>query len=282
MFHRSAACLVMGLRLAIVPLVAMRTSAQEIPLEHCDALPVIPVEVNGRAMRFLVDTAATSLLNAQSFSEGRDRDVRITSWRGTQATSAREVSIREMVVGRTKLMAFRLPAVDLTAIGQACGRKIDGVLGVDLLAKLGADIDLKRQTMRLSTVEEQRGVELAKEVDRQIQRCVEAFNEADERFFTECLEPQFAFFIDQQVVMGRAAALRVLCEPYWHGSPATMLKIHESAVHPIGEAVWYEFEFTIDTAGGSLHGRCMSLWRKSNGRWRMASMHDTMEPPKRE
>jgi hypothetical protein len=98
----------MGLTLGIVPLAAIRTCAQEIPLEHCDALPVIPVEVNGRAMPFLVDTAATSLLNAQSFSGGRDRDVRITPWRGTQATSAREVSIREMVVGRTKLMAFRL------------------------------------------------------------------------------------------------------------------------------------------------------------------------------
>jgi Aspartyl protease len=108
--------------------------SQEIPLEHCDALPVMEVVVGGQPMRFLVDTAATSILNLKSFAEGKARDLRVTSWTGTLATSAREVTLKEVVIGSTKLIALKLPAVDLSPLGDACGRKIDGILGVDLLA----------------------------------------------------------------------------------------------------------------------------------------------------
>jgi hypothetical protein len=56
-----------------------------------------------------------------------------------------------------------------------------------------------------------------------------------------------------------------------------ILSFQDGAFHPIGEAIWYEFGFTIESTRGTLHGRGMSLWRKSNGRWRMAGMHDTIE-----
>jgi len=39
------------------------TSQTEIPLERCDKLPVVKVRVGERAYQFLVDTAATSMLN---------------------------------------------------------------------------------------------------------------------------------------------------------------------------------------------------------------------------
>src|ERR1700756_1011766 len=97
-----------------------RAHAQEIPLERCGSLPLVRVDVDGRAMHFLVDTAATSLLNLKSFGKGRGRDVRVTSWSGTVATSAREISVNEIVVGQTKLILLKIPAIDLSAIGKAC------------------------------------------------------------------------------------------------------------------------------------------------------------------
>jgi hypothetical protein len=153
-FSRLAALFAMLLLAGVVPFSAR---GQEIPLQRCDALPVMEVSVGGQPMRFLVDTAATSFLNLKSFSEGKSRDVRVTSWSGTLATSAREVTLKEVVIGSTKLMNLTLPAVDLSAVGNACGKKIDGILGVDLLAKLGATIDLKKQTLHVTTVSEQRG-----------------------------------------------------------------------------------------------------------------------------
>ena len=60
---------------------------QEVPLERCDLLHVIPVNVGSHPFRFLVDTGATSMLDLHSFSEGSSKDIQVTSWSGTFATS---------------------------------------------------------------------------------------------------------------------------------------------------------------------------------------------------
>jgi hypothetical protein len=259
-------------------LVAMSfpSGAQEIPLKHCDALPVIDVTVGSQSKLFLVDTAATSFLNLKTFAEGKPRDVEVTSWAGTLATSAREITLKEVVIGNTKLMTLKLPAVDLSAIGKACGRKIDGILGVDLLAKLGATIDLKKQTMHVTTVSEARASELAAEMHSEMHRCLEAFNSSDERNFGDCLDPKIVLFSMETELYGREQVIGYFRERYFHQDPAARLEIHESAFHPIGEAVWYEYEFTIESARGVLRGRGMAMCKKSEGHWRMASMHHSM------
>lgn len=275
MRHPALACLAAALAFLSVSAPA---GAQEIPLERCDSLPLVRVDVDGRAMHFLVDTAATSLLNLQSFGEGRGRDVRVTSWSGTVAASAREISINEIVVGQTKLVLLKIPAIDLSAIGKACGRKIDGVLGTDLLAKIGATIDLKRHIMRLTTVAEEREAQLAKEVDREMTRCVAAFEDSDASSFADCLEPQVALFTGNRTLSGREAVVQYFSRNYFHHTPAAEFEITESTFHPLGEAAWYEYEFTIQSAGTLLRGRGLALCRKSNGRWRVASMHHAVEP----
>jgi ketosteroid isomerase-like protein len=252
------------------------TRAQEIPLDHCDALPMIKVVAAGKSSWFLVDTAATSLLNLESFAQGTSRDVRVTSWSGTLATSAKEVTLAQLVVGRTTLMSVTLPAIDLSAIGKACGRKIDGILGVDLLGKIGATIDLRRQMLHVRTTDDEHATELAEEMQRDTERCRKAFNESDEKTFGECLDPQIVLFTTKQELYGREKVLGYFRERYFHESPPARLDIRESAFHAIGEAVWYEYEFTIDSEHGRLQGRGMAMCRKSDGHWRMASMHHSV------
>jgi hypothetical protein len=251
-------------------------AAQEIPLKHCDKLPVIDVTVGERPLLFLVDTAATSILNLQSFTEGKTRDIEVTSWAGTLATSAREVALKEVIIGSTKLTGLKLPAVDLSAIGKACGRKIDGILGVDLLARLGATIDLKKQTVHVTTLNEERASELAAEMHTEMHHCLEAFNESDEQAFGDCLDPKIVLFSMEAELYGREQVIGYFRERYLHQRPTARLEIHESAFHPIGEAVWYEYAFTIETARGVLRGRGMAMCKKSEGRWRMASMHHSV------
>lgn len=260
----------------LLALTPFPTEAQEIPLKHCDKLPVIEVAVGDQSMLFLVDTAATSFLNLKTFAEGKARDVEVTSWTGTLATSAREVTLKEALIGNTKLTGLKLPAVDLTPIGKACGRKIDGILGVDLLAKLGATIDLKKQTVHVATLNEERASELAAEMHGEMHHCLEAFNQSDERVFGDCLDPKIVLFSMETELYGREQVLGYFRERYFHQRPAARLEIHESAFHPIGEAVWYEYEFTIDSVRGILRGRGMAMCKKSEGRWRMASMHHSM------
>lgn len=252
------------------------TAAQELPLERCDVLPVIEVQIAGRHQWFLVDTGATSILNLESFLEGQARDIRVTSWSGTLATSAREVTLPDLTIGQTKLLDLKLPAIDLSAIGKACGRNIDGILGVDLLGKLGARINLKAQTIHVTTVAEERDAQLVKEIESAMHRCVDAFNESDERKFGDCLDPKIVLYSNDSELYGRAQVVGYFRQRYFHQHPAAHLEIQDSAFHPIGEAVWYEYEFTINSTRGKLHGRGMVMCNKSQGRWRMASMHHSV------
>jgi hypothetical protein len=64
---------------------------------------------------------------------------------------AREVFLPELVVGSHHLSNVKLPAIDLSPIGKACGSPIDGIPGVDLLDRMGVTIDLKRQVASLAT-----------------------------------------------------------------------------------------------------------------------------------
>lgn len=262
--------------LAVCISLASRAAAQEIPLERCDALPLVKVQIGEGYNWFLVDTAATSILNIESFANGKRKDIRVTSWSGTLATSAREVILPDLTIGRTTILKPTLPAIDLSAIGKACGRKIDGILGIDLLRKLEATVDLKQQTMHVTTADEVHAVELAKGMQQEMHRCMEAFNASDERAFGECLDPKIVLFSGETELYGREQVARYFRDKYFHQQPAARLEIQESDFHPIGEAVWYEYQFTIASARGTLRGRGMAMCQKSQGRWRMASMHHAM------
>src|SRR3954470_17613441 len=171
--------------LAVVVLLSAISQAQEVPLERCDRLHVIPVKVGERAFRFLVDTGATSMLDLHSFNQGRSKDMEVTSWTGTLATSAREVTLNELVIGESHLRNLKLPAIDLSAIGNACGKRIDGILGADLLETLGATLDLKREMAHFATIEDASDQKLIEEMHHDMTACVTAFNDLDEKRFQD-------------------------------------------------------------------------------------------------
>jgi hypothetical protein len=216
------------------------------------------------------------MLNLESFPQGTAHDIRVTSWRGTLATVAREVTLGELTVGRTKILALTLPAIDLSAIGKACGQQIDGILGVDLLGRIGATIDLKRESLHVTTVEERRDAELVSEMQGDTARCTKAFNESNEDAFADCLDAKIALFTANEELYGREKVLGYFRDRYFHQAPPARLKIHKSAFHFIEDTVWYEYEFTIEAAHERLHARGMAMCRKSNGRWRMASMQHSV------
>src|SRR5260221_2324563 len=124
-------CSSAGLRAQSAP------EAEEIPLERCDRLPVVKVTVGTSELRFLVDTGATTMLNLKSFAGGRFKEIHVTSWRGTAATSAREVAIPEISIGKHHLRQLKLPAIDLSPIGNACGCPIDSNFFGDLIDRIG-------------------------------------------------------------------------------------------------------------------------------------------------
>ncbi len=140
---------ILAVSMSVVLNMAAQSSTSEIPLEHCDRLPVVKVNSGGKEMHFLVDTGATTILTLKSFATGRSQQIQISSWSGQADTSAREVSLSSFSLGSNTLHDLKLPAIDLSPIGKACGGAIDGLLGLDLLDRMGVTIDLKRRVASL-------------------------------------------------------------------------------------------------------------------------------------
>src|SRR5262249_60006321 len=112
---------------------------------------------------------------------------------GAVDAKAEVVPVGHLASGKPHSRGLRLPAIDLSAIGGACGRSIDGILGIDLLGKLGASLDLKGPTPRLLVNTENFEARVA-EMEQQMSLCGAAFNPADEAAFAECFDPQVVVF----------------------------------------------------------------------------------------
>jgi len=254
---------------------ASRPPAEEIPLERCDRLPVVKVTVGKSELRFLVDTGATTMLNLKSFAGGRFKEVQVTSWSGTAATSAREVAIPELSIGKHQLRKLKLPAIDLSPIGSACGGPIDGIFGVDLMDRMGVTIDLKRQVASLAGDPPDPRA-LYDEMEHAMGGCTAAFEQGRAREFEECLDPEIVMYTPHGEFRGRKQVIDYLQHEYFRFAPKLtyIMTMHE--VQMFGNALWYSYDYSIDTPEQHKAGHGMSMCRKEEGRWRILNLHNSL------
>lgn len=271
----------LGSLIAIPSALAQKAAdPDEIPIERCDRLPVVAVQIDGARMRFLLDTGATSILNIKSFAKGRSKSVEITSWSGTSATSAREVTLPELALGRFRLQNLKLPAIDLSPIGEACGGKIDGIFGVDLMEKLGLTIDLERRVARLSGA----SPPLSDETERKRffetqQICVGAFNKADRAQLEKCYDPEVILFTPWGEYRGRKGMLDYLQKTFFALQPLPQIEMRIKSVHLMGTALWYDYDYSVVLPDGRIDGRGTGVCRKNGDRWLLLNMHNSKIDP---
>jgi hypothetical protein len=251
----------------------------KVQLEHCDVLPIIPVRIDGPPMRFLLDTGATTILNINSFSQGRSKEIQISSWTGSAATSAREVFIPELKVGDHSLHNVRLPAVDLSPIGKACGGQIDGLLGVDLLEKMGATIDLKRRVAQFSHFKDPSAEERLAAHSAATSRCLSAFNNGRAEALADCFDPEIVLYTPWGEFRGRDQVIEYLKGRFLSQEPRPkfQFRMHESRV--VGEAVWQSYDYRVESSNLHITGRGMMVSRENNGHWQLLNMHNSMVQP---
>jgi ketosteroid isomerase-like protein len=266
----------------LIPVATLNVAAQismtstEIPIQHCDRLPVVILRVDKEDKRFLVDTAATSFLNAKSFTGMSMREVHVQSWNETTSLNAREISIGELALGSHVIRNVKLPAIDLSAISKACGGELDGILGVDLLERLGVTIDLERSVARLGAAPAARNSEpsLIAEMETAIEGCSAAFNSADVEKLAACFDPEFVLRSPGGELHGRDQATNYFRQ-YFGTSPQARLSMTMSNERAVGELVWGLYDYTIEAASKHTTGRGMMLCRKSGNRWYILSMHES-------
>jgi aspartyl protease/uncharacterized protein DUF4440 len=249
----------------------------EIPIEKCDVLPVVKVKIDGTEMRFLLDTGATTMLNLRSFSTGRSRNVEVTSWSGTAATSAREVRLPVLVLGSHQLKDLKLPAIDLSPIGKACGGQIDGILGVDLLDRMGVTIDLKRQVASTSP-DAVDARAMFGQMEGQMHHCGEAFERGKTEELEACFDPEIVLYTPDGEYHGRKQAMEYFKERYMKYAPNLSYKMMLQDVKSFGDALWYSYEYELTAQQVHVVGHGMSMCRKdSNGKWVVLNLHNSMK-----
>ena len=252
------------------------TKGTEIPLQRCDRLPVAILQVDGADKRFLIDTAATSILNEKSFTSGRTKEVHVQSWNETSALNAREVSIGEFTLGGHSLRGIRLPAIDLTAIAKACGGPLDGILGVDLLEQLSVTIDLKRSVARLGVAPPSASeASLIADMEQAVHSCSEAFNNADADKLAFCFDPDFVLSSPSGELRGREQATNHFRKQYFSLTPHVHLSMSMNDPRAVGDLVWTLYDYTIESPSVHTTGRGMMLCRKSENHWYILSMHES-------
>lgn len=254
--------------------------SEDIPIERCDLLPVVKLRIDGADMRFLLDTGATTMLNLKSFSSGRSKQIQVTSWSGTAATSAREVSLPELTLGTHRLRNLRLPAIDLSPIGKACGSQIDGILGVDLLDKMGVTIDLKRQVASLAGPPAD-DMALFEQMELNMHRCSSAFESGNAAELEECFDPEIVFYTPQGEFRGRKEVMEYLKTRYLKFAPNLCYRMTLHDVKTFGDALWYSYDYTIDSPQEHVAGHGMSMCRRDKDRWRILNLHNSFResPP---
>ena len=250
---------------------------EDIPLESCDRLPVVQVRISGIKFLFLVDTAATSTLNLLSFGHGDPTRAAVSSWTGTTEAKAQDVLVGDLAIGQHHLKNVHLMAVDLSAIGRACGRQIDGILGLDLLAKLGLTVDLKNRTARFPADPES-AQERVSELENKLTDCRAAFNRGDETVFAQCLDPQVVLFAVGGDFYGRDAAMQYYREHYFRHDPPARLELTPRAHHLIGDAIWMEYDLRITMGSRVIQARGTALCAKAEGQWRIVHMNHSSPP----
>ena len=246
----------------------------EVPLEHCDKLPVVKLKVGGAEVRFLVDTAATSMLNIKSVSAGRPKKVQITSWTGTSVTTGREVFVHDLQLGNHTIYNFKMQAVDLTPIASACGGPIDGILGVDLLEKLGVTIDLQRSVARMDAPKASGEPQVISEMERAMHGCWDAFNEAQAEKLEQCFDEDLVMSMPSVEFRGRERAGEFFRTRYFQGGPHARLQMKLSDQRAVGNVVWTLYDFSIEAPNLHETGTGMMICRKLGDRWYIVSMHD--------
>jgi len=229
-------------------------------------------------MRFLLDTAATSMLNLKSFSLGRSKEIKVTSWSGTAATSAREVFVPEILFGDHRLRDLRLPAIDLSPIGNACGGKIDGILGVDLLDKMRVTIDLSRRIASVDSVSAS-PTEAYKQMGEDMHHCTVAFESGNAAELGDCFDSDIVLFALQREYRGREEVMKYLRGRFLQYAPRLSYKMKLDDVKLFGDALWYTYDYEIISPNEHLVGRGMSICRKTGARWRILNMHNSLREP---
>jgi len=94
----------------------------------------------------------------------------------------------------------------------------------------------------------------------------------------ECYDPEIVFYTQHGEYRGREEVMRYLSQRFFKDAPRVHYDASPQDVRMVGDALWYAYDFWIDTPKEHLTGHGMTMCRKdAGGRWRILSVHNSVK-----
>jgi ketosteroid isomerase-like protein len=107
--------------------------------------------------------------------------------------------------------------------------------------------------------------------------CDVAFDQGDVKAMEECFDPEIVLYTQHGEYRGREEVMRYLSQRYFKFAPKLHYEVRPRDVRTFGDALWYSYDFWIDTPEEHRTGHGMSMCRKdAGGRWRILNMHNSV------
>ena len=150
---------------------------------------------------------------------------------------------------------------------------------MDLLDKMGVTIDLKRQVAS-ANVQSPDAKTLYDQMELHMHHCTVAFETGHSAELADCFDPEIVFYTPQGEFRGRAQVMKYLQERYLKFAPNLQYCMVLRDVKTFGEALWYSYDYTIDSPKEHIAGHGMSMCRRDKDQWRILNLHNSfLEAP---
>jgi hypothetical protein len=135
-------------------------------------------------------------------------------------------------------------------------------------------IDLKRQIASLGA--EPPDPNVMSEMEDSMHPCVDAFQQGNEAVLAECFDPEIVFYTPDGEFVGRDKVLAYLRERYFRYAPELCYRMKPHEVQAFGDALWYSYDYSIETPKQTLSGHGFAMCRRNAKRWRMLNLHNSL------
>ena len=126
---------------------------EKIPLKLKAGISLARLEVNGKPMTFIVDSAGTSVINSDHVTLRVVRQLRtapVTLSQNAPLDSWDVVQIESLRLGAEEIRDLKILSRSLPQLEKQLGSEVDGILGADLLTRWDAvALDYRHGAMRL-------------------------------------------------------------------------------------------------------------------------------------
>jgi ketosteroid isomerase-like protein len=91
-----------------------------------------------------------------------------------------------------------------------------------------------------------------------------------------CLDPAIILYTPAGEFRGRKEVMDYLQRHYLRFAPKVRFEMTPRDVRGFGDALWYSYDFTIESPTERAGGHGMAMCRRTGGQWRILNMHNSL------